>query len=303
MFREAKVMYHNFPGVQIAYFFYMLMVSYATSRFHNRVLTPRKQLRHPIADCLILMQLLLSVLSLTIDRPVFTSAWFMISHLLVPLILFQGRLTTRIAAFIIVYVSYTFIELMPASVFLFLNILFPGMDLQPKNLMLSGNIPCSVAYFLSVALFYFIFLNILSDLFRRQFAFMKIKSLLLISLPFFIVLITTFLLEPLPNVHTFFLMTPVAAAPFLLSQFLLSRGFSVLKRQEELLLKKENEKKRLEQQIDYYKSLDEEYRALRRWRHDTANHLSAIAYLLETKQYEKTKNYLENFFLHIEKKA
>lgn len=218
-------MYNNFPGVQIAYFFYMLLISYAASRFLTRVLTPKKQLNHPMLVCLILMQSLLSVLALTIDRPIFTSAWFMISHLLVPVLLFCDRLTTRIAAFIITYISYTFIELMPASVFLFANILFPEKNLLPKSLMLAGNIPCSVLYFLAVAALYFIFLNILSDLFYRQFSFLKLKNLLLISLPFFIVLINTFLLELGHDLKSLLLITPLVMVLLILCLFLLSRGF------------------------------------------------------------------------------
>ncbi len=288
-------MYNNYPCVQIAYFFYMLLISYAASRFFTRVLTPKKQLRRPMIACLILMQLFLSILSLTIDQPVFTSIWFMMTHFLVPLLLFQDRLTTRIAAFIIAYISYTFIELMPASVFLFVNILFPEKNLTPKSLMLAGNVPCSVLYFLAVDILYLIFLNILSDLFYRQFSFLKLKSLLLISLPFFISLIDTFLLELGSDLKSLFLITPIVAALLILCLFLLSKGFFALRHQEKLLLEKENEKKYLEQQIAYYKTLDKEYLTMRRWRHDASNHLTAIAYLLKTKQYKEAKDYLKVF--------
>ncbi len=288
-------MYYNIIITRIIYFLHTLLIAYGISIFYTRVLTPRKFLRHPLRDCFIVTQLFSTVMTFSLGYAVFTSVWFFLSHLIVALILFKDRKLLRFAAYIFAVVSYSFTELIPAGVLLLANIFFPSLDLTPKYLLVSGNVFLSAFNCFSLAIIYFIFLKKVSAIFSGHFSTLKPKSLLLISLPFMIVVFNTYLGELASSLPMLFLVTPLMIAGILLCIFLLQKGFLSLKHEEILLSEKKKRQQYLEQQIEYYKIMDTEYLALRKWRHDAVNHLSAIAYLLETRQYTETGHYLKTF--------
>lgn len=289
-------MYHNIIVTRIIYFLHSILISYGISLLYTRVLTPKKFLRYPLRDCFIVTLLLNTVMTFSVSYAVFTSIWFFLIHLLIALFLFRDRIALRITAYAFAVVSYSFIELLPASVLIFMNIFFPSMNLTPKYLIVSGNVPLSALNCFSLAIIYFIFLKTISGMLGRYFSSLKPKSLLLISMPFFIVMINTYFLEIASTTRILFLVTPLIIVNVFICLLLLQKGLLALKHEEELLSEKENQKKQLEQQINYYKTLDKEYLAMRRWRHDASNHLASVTYLLETKQYREAENYLKNFF-------
>ena len=287
-------MYYSIAGTKIIYFLHSVLISYGISLFYTRVLTPKKFLRHPLGDCFIITLLLNTVMTFSVSHAVFTSIWFFSIHLLIALFLFKDRMGLRITAYAFVMVSYSFIELLPASILIFINIFLPSMNLTPKYLIVSGNVLLSALNCFSLAIIYFLFLKTISGMLYRYFSSLKPKSLLLVSMPFFIVMINTYFLEKSSTLTILFLVTPLIIINVFLCLLLLQKGLLALKHEEELLSEKENHKKHLEQQIDYYKTLDKEYLTMRRWRHDVSNHLVSVAYLLETKQYNEAGKYLDD---------
>lgn len=68
-----------------------------------------------------------------------------------------------------------------------------------------------------------------------------------------------------------------------------------MKHQELLTLQCETQESQLKHRLEYYEKIEKNFITQRKWKHDIANHLSIISFLLEQKKYKETEKYLTNY--------
>lgn len=91
------------------------------------------------------------------------------------------------------------------------------------------------------------------------------------------------------------LSTPILSFLLFLAAVLCALiGIRRLKKQEILRNQREKQQELIEKQLFYSGELEKEYRSLRKWNHDIANHFMAISYLLENEKYQEGSDYIKH---------
>lgn len=287
---------HSVLGVQFIYIGIIAFIAYCTARFYVAVLTPKKSIKRPLEACTLLTFLLLAPISWMIFHiPWIGSFWMFIGYSIPAIALFSDRFSLRISAFFFALVTYISTELIPASLIMAGSMIFAHKTLYPRTLLLEGNMAFALFYVICSGIVLRFALNILTSAFHKQFQYFKTRTVIYLTLPFFFVMVLCNTLTICTNYKQYFLASILVAIVFPLCLYIVSKGLQSLQRQELMTLQAEKKAQQLEQRLDSYRLLNSSFFELRRWKHDTANHLTVVSFLLETKKYDEAIQYLDNF--------
>lgn len=280
--------------IRIIFLVYIASLCFGTSNFYVQVLTPRKGLSHPKKICfLFLFFLTAGTVFVFFNSTVISSIWFLTSLALPAFALFQDKMLTKVFMCFLALLSCSFAEMTAFALLSAINLFFPEKDLIPAHIFRSGNVFLSFITFAIISFAYTLLLFVISKALKRLHTYLKPRIGILLAFPFFIVIINDGMLTGIDSHKQLYIYTPVLLVLFIFAIFILSKGLKELRKQELLTLQTEKQRKKVEYQLLYYKKMGEEFISLRKWKHDMTNHISAITFLLENKNYKDAKKYLE----------
>lgn len=289
--------YQNIPFVQILYYLtYIAVIAYGIIKFYNKLLTPYSWLRKPFPDCfLVTLVLLLPMSFFSVENRMFSSTYFLILFLAIVLVFFRNKLYIKISCYFLAVLSYAFIELIPSSFFFVANLFIKNIDLIPQHFINNGFVCLSLIYFLLIDIFFLYFIFILANSFQGRFSTLPMTLIVCLSIPFLLAVLSCNIVEESRSYFDFTIKCAIMLPAFTLSLFLLSMGFKKLKQQELLTLQREAQESQLKHLLEYYKKIEKNYITQRKFKHDIANHLSIISFLLEERKYKETEAYLSDY--------
>ncbi len=280
--------------IHIFYLIYVAFICLGLSVFYSQMLTPKSNIAHPKKACFKLsLMLTAGTVFFIFSNSVWASLWFLISLALPAFLFFKDRPIIKTAVCLLVLLSYSFTEMAGFALLSIINLFFPQISLIPMKILLSGNLPLSFMAFALNVLIYMLLLFMLSKALKRLLAYLQPRTGILLALPFFIAIINVGVMTNIENHRDLFICTPALSISLAIALFILSKGLRELQRQEFLALQTEIQRQKIEYQLLYYKRMGEEFISLRKWKHDMANHISSITFLLENKNYKDAKKYLE----------
>ena len=286
---------HSVLGVQFIYVIIIGFIAFCTAHFYVTILTPRKRLSHPFIACFILCWMLLAPVAwLTFHYAWLGSFWIFIGYSIPAIVLFSGRLSLRLSAFFFALVTYISTELIPAGLIMVGSALFAHQILYPKELLLDGNILFALFYTFCNSAVLWIALHALTSAFRKQFQYFQPRTVIYLTIPFFIIMVMCNTLIICTNYIQYVLATVLNCVTVAFCLYLVSKGLNYLQHQEFTTMQTEKQVDHLQQQLNYYQTLNTHFSKLRRWKHDTANNLTAVSFLLEMHKYDEAIAYLEN---------
>lgn len=122
----------------------------------------------------------------------------------------------------------------------------------------------------------------------------NIKLTVALILPLVIAVQTSNILYLFVIPKTRIVLTLIFCIPFsFLICIWLNYGFHMLKSCERQHLEQTYQLKVLEQEIAHIHQTNAQYEHLYRWNHDTANHLLALSFLIEQKNYQRALEYIQ----------
>lgn len=207
---------------------------------------------------------------------------------------FSEEKSFRIFLFFIFCITMILVEAISVGLLMILHFLFPQLHLTVLYVAMNGNA-------LSIALcsIFQIIFNIL--LLPRIFVMVKhnrhlvnIRLFFFLGLPvlFMIMFGNLFMAMPKPPFsYGWCVILSIMISIVMWKMF--DHGLRMLKELEDHHLKEEHQRLILEKEIDHLHTLDDEYKKLYHWNHDTSNHLLALSLLTEQGEYEQALSYIQ----------
>ena len=200
----------------------------------------------------------------------------------------------QVFLFFIFCISMIFIEAVAVGILMVVNFIFPQLHLAVLYVALSGNTISIVLCSISQMILDILLLPLIFNMVKRNQHLINIKLFFFLGLPvlFMVIAGNIFMSMPEPSFsYGWFIIVSVIIS--IISWNLFNHGLSLLKELEEQHLKQEHQRLTLEKEIHHLHTLDDEYKKLYRWNHDTSNHLLALSLLVEQGEYEKALSYIQ----------
>lgn len=281
---------------------YIAMICYLScvaSYYYCNMLKPRTTITHPRLVCFFLCLFIQSwsiplVMSVGNEPSPIGDAVVHISVLLMPFLLFEGKILHKIIVYILLFITLAMVEAMTSS---FQGVWFFFLGYGPaKSFYMIKDMPIAITISTAtlLALGAFLFsraVPVLSYNFRNY----QPRTLCLLILPLITVPLVYNILAymnlSLP-VHS--ILYWVFCIPCYL---FLYRGIRNVKVQEQRKSQQQNQLDIIKKQLDFSQHLENEYLNLRKWNHDISNHLLSLTYLMDNGRIQEAEEYCTSLIL------
>lgn len=274
------------------YFVYTIIFNVMQVSFYCKILKPRAFLRRPWQCYALQVILLLPAILLKDTYKAFATCYMSACVLFFTLAFFQNSLSKRLSCFAAWYLTTTAGESLSGFIYSVIY-QFTGIELLPLSLTNSDD---ALLILVSIAIglfFIFVAYKGAMALLVGRFSYISPLLLLELSLPIILSQMVLSVLYASKTKTQYFFLAVITILLYAGSFLLLQRGMHNLKKQEQTRLKNESYKIYAREQTAQYQSLEKEYRDLRKWNHDTSNHLISLSYLFSQKRYEEAKKYAD----------
>ena len=232
----------NFLLIKIIQITFNVLVMAIAASFYKKMLSFRLSFKQHDLFYYILCIATMLITSLCVERSSTQASFqFMLTLGFPLLIFFKDKIISRVSSYFLILILETFSESIVLSIFTFINIFFPETEISPQAMALNGHVlPTLFCHTLLIA-FFTLFCRFLMNLMDKYFNYIHIRTLLFMSLPFFIILFGYNIVSTFPHYaiiqNTLFLWISF----FLIFYFLL-RGLNNLEKQSNMQFEKENRK-------------------------------------------------------------
>lgn len=238
--------------------------------------------------------------SLFVNRYSLTASFqFMLTLAIPPLFFFKDSLLSRISAYFLIVVLNFFSECIASSFFTLINFFSPENNINLNTLAKQGKLLPTLTCYLFLIISFSMFCKFIITVIEKLFPYMHLKTLLLLSFPFFLIFFSYNIIIVLPTSYTF-ISSVILWIIFMILLCILLLGLKALEKQNIRQLEKENRKKQLMQQAEHYERLYHETLIQRRWAHDMSNHLATIHHMLEHNQLTECETYIDQIITFTE---
>lgn len=209
---------------------------------------------------------------------------------------FEGRVLTKVNLIFLFYLMLMAIESCFMLIISVADILFPDNTLESTMLFLNYDFT-TLSLYTSVYVFclYFFYKKLLPKL-RYYYGFVPEFSVLKLILPIICMYnLSNILFARIDSGKPSSLLIHAAISLILLLIFFFyisktCRSFEEAEQRKQSLLL---QRQKLKNQSEYTRTLELKYRAIRRWEHDSSNHLTTMAYLAKDGHWEEVSAYIE----------
>lgn len=273
----------------------VLIFSFLTCRFFFPL---KKYFRSHSTLCLIFLCCVFAILVSLIPDESFPYICFamIFFQLITCFPFFEGRLLTKVNLIFLFYLMLIAIESFFMLIISVADILFPDNTLESTMLFLNYDFK-TLSLYTSVYVFclYFFYKKLLPKL-RYYYGFVPESSVLKLILPIICMYnLSNILFAQIDSDKPSTLLIHVGISLILLLFFFfyISKTCRIFEeaeqRKQSLLLQRQKSKS----QSEYTRTLEQKYRAIRRWEHDSSNHLTTMTYLAKDGHWDEVSAYLE----------
>lgn len=280
----------------ILYTLMQFLILLSVSNIYCSILPKKDAFQHPFFIC----SLYYFVISITgnvlrISHPLLLSLLVTIPHFLFCIFFFKGDLFHRISAGGLALLGHLMIEYSSSCIFSLLNWLNPLYSKTPIQLFNENDqnhallmlLFCAVIAALAPLITFPII-----RLLKYHFMCMNTKIILQLVLPIAVSLVLSNITYYLSNAN--FLFSLFYWITTFLILYMLHCGLNNLTRLEEDMYLLQRRQVIIKLQLEYSRSLNQEYDMIRRWNHDYQNHLFVLSYLVTKEDTESVKKYLDD---------
>ena len=277
----------------ILHFFNILYYAWSNSYIYTHLLTPRRTLKKPFLSCFMLQFIcVLPCVYLIESSPKCLGILFVLS-LIVPLFLFKDSAGRRILCFILAYI----LQLLTESLsYLNMNLLLYLIEqkLPPILPLYNQQTKTTVAMIISIIMIGSVLIYFTTGLLKKWFQLLSPHTFILTGMPL-LILVNSAIVWKVPFVKpgSLFFMSIMIFLNILCYPLLLVAMKELNKEiRRRYFLEKQHDL--IKEQFLHSQQLEKEYRELRKWNHDIANHLISVSYLIEHEKYDKAVSYLDS---------
>lgn len=209
--------------------------------------------------------------------------------------LLEGTKSFKLTLALCFYCLPLFIEILCGVVVTFITLFFPSSNIVNAYSLIANNY-FSIFFMAMFGIFWeLVSIKPLKRFFLNYgYLMTNIKLTVALVLPLIIAVQASNILYLFVIPKTRIVFTLILCIPFsFLICIWLNYGFHMLKSCERQHLEQTYQLKVLEQEIAHIHQTNAQYEHLYRWNHDTANHLLALSFLIEQKNYQRALEYIQ----------
>lgn len=206
----------------------------------------------------------------------------------------EGTKGVRLSLTIIFYIFALLSESFTGIIVGTLSLVFPKWNLISLYVGRNGSdITIIVTAGIDILIF-FIACRFMEKALGKYMHLINTRLILLLGLPVVIIIFIINILCVMPTITSCIIAFAISVSVFAIVHWKVFRkGTQLLQEQEKLHMEEKQQLTILQQQIEYYHHMDEEYKKLRKWNHDIKNHLLILSHLSEESEYKKVIEYIE----------
>lgn len=275
----------------VIFIIYMLVLLTGSQYLYNQLLKPKTD---HILLIGIILHIFFVILYLLLQKHPFISVNLLYVFVFLPSLFYEGDIKHKLT---ITFMSLTFAvasETAWSTFFIALSPLFPHINMIPTLFKTNNQYILISIFSLLSGSFFCLLAYQAASIFKNYCTVLKSGYILKLCFYYMVVIFFQNMITSSASVKESLFILPVFIISTIIMCILFDRVLKQISTQSQEIALKKQQVKLLETQLTSYKETEAQYISIRHWNHDIANHLMALSHLIESSQYEKTKEYIKH---------